>query len=80
VACKLKPLKANLRRWNEEVFGNVGRKKKILLEELCAFDIVEEVRAFDDEEKMKKAEVLSELKRSIVMEKVSWRRNRWLCG
>jgi hypothetical protein len=23
---------ADLRKWNEEVFGNVGRKRKILLE------------------------------------------------
>jgi hypothetical protein len=55
VANKLKALKVDLRRWNEEVFGDVGRKKKILweeAEELCALDIIEE-RAFDNEERMK---------------------------
>jgi hypothetical protein len=81
VASKLKALKVDLRRWNEEVFGNVGRKKKILLEELCAFDIIEEERALGDKERMKKAEVLSELERSTLMEEVSWRqksRALWL--
>jgi hypothetical protein len=28
---KLKALKIDLKRWNEEVFGNVERKKKTLL-------------------------------------------------
>jgi hypothetical protein len=35
------------------VFGDVGRKKKILLEELCAFDIVEEKRALGEKKRMK---------------------------
>jgi hypothetical protein len=56
-----------------EVFGDIGRKRKILLEEFCAFDIIEEQRALGHEEKMRKAEVLSELEKSILMEEVSWR-------
>jgi hypothetical protein len=52
---KLKTLKIDLKRWNEEVFGNVKRKKKILLEELHVFDITEEERAVGVEERMKKA-------------------------
>ena len=53
MAHKFKALKANLRRWNEELFGDVGRKKKILLEELCVFDIVEEERALGEKKIMK---------------------------
>jgi DMSO/TMAO reductase YedYZ molybdopterin-dependent catalytic subunit len=34
-------LKIDLKKWNEEVFGNVERKKRYLLEELHAFDVVE---------------------------------------
>jgi hypothetical protein len=34
LAHKLKVLKTDLRRWNEEVFGNIERQKKMLLEEL----------------------------------------------
>jgi hypothetical protein len=53
------------------VFGDVGRKKKILLEELCAFDIVEEKRALGEKKRMKQAKKLTELERSILMEEVS---------
>jgi hypothetical protein len=50
LASKLKALKVDLRRWNE-VFGDVGReKKKILMEEVCAFDTIEEVRALGNGE------------------------------
>jgi hypothetical protein len=55
------------------VFGNVERKKKILLEELQVFDIIEEERALGFEERIKKVEVVSELERSTLLEEVSWR-------
>jgi hypothetical protein len=51
-------LKADLRRWNEELYGNVGRKKKIILEELRVRQIVEKERALGYEERVKKAKVL----------------------
>lgn len=41
LARKLEALKIDLKKWNEEVFGNVERKKRYLLEELQAFDVVE---------------------------------------
>jgi hypothetical protein len=47
-------LKVDLKRWNEEVFDDVERKKKISLEELHVFDIIEEERALGVEERMKK--------------------------
>ena len=37
------------------MFGNIKRKKKIVLEELHVFDITEEKRALGVEERMKKA-------------------------
>jgi hypothetical protein len=73
LARKLKALKVDLRRWNEEVFGNVGRKKKILLEELRVLEIFEEEGALGDKERLKKAKVLSEIESSTLMEEVSWR-------
>jgi hypothetical protein len=51
----------------------VGRKKKILLEELSALDITEEEMALGKEERMKKEKVLSKLECSPLMEEVSWR-------
>jgi hypothetical protein len=39
---KLKALKTDLKKWNEEVFGEVGKKKKELLEGIRELDLVEE--------------------------------------
>jgi hypothetical protein len=52
------------------VFVDVWRKIKILWEEVCVVDIIEEVRALGNEERMK-AEILSELERSTLMEEVN---------
>jgi hypothetical protein len=71
VANKLKALKVDLKKWNVEVFGDVGRKREILLEEVCAFDIIEEERALCHEERMRKAKFLSELEKSTLMKEVS---------
>lgn len=40
LACKLKVLKMDLKKWNEEVFDNEGKKKKDLLDELRELDII----------------------------------------
>jgi hypothetical protein len=45
---KLKALKADLKRWNEDIFGNVDRKKKILLQELHVFYVIEEERFYKE--------------------------------
>lgn len=42
LARKLESLKTDLKRWNEEAFGNVERNKKSLLEQLRVFDVIEE--------------------------------------
>lgn len=42
LARKLKDLKIDLKKWKEEVFGNVERRTRILLEELHVFDVIEE--------------------------------------
>jgi hypothetical protein len=51
VANKLKVLKVHPRIWNEEVFSDVGKKKKILFEEVCAFDTIEEEKTLGNEER-----------------------------
>jgi hypothetical protein len=56
-----------------EVFGNVERQKKIILEELQGLDIVEEERALCDEEGVRKAKVISDLERFTLIEEASWR-------
>jgi hypothetical protein len=57
-------LKVDLNRWNEEVFGKVERKKKVLLEEPSVLCIG---MALGVEKIMKKAEIVSELERSTLM-------------
>jgi hypothetical protein len=65
---KLKALKADLKIWNEQMFGNVEIHKKALLEELCALESLEEVRAFVNEEKLRKCVVISELEKDTLLE------------
>ncbi|XP_059450778.1 uncharacterized protein LOC132181539 [Corylus avellana] len=78
---KLKALKLNLKTWNEEVFGNIERNKRTLLEDLRVFDEHEESRALNVEELARKAEVVQELEKCTLMEEISWRqksRVSWL--
>jgi hypothetical protein len=63
IARKLKALKLDLKKWNEEVFGNVERNKRKLIVDLQGFDIVEESRDLGEEELLKKAEIVRELER-----------------
>jgi hypothetical protein len=53
-------LKADLKVWNEHVFGNVEFHMKALLEELCALDRLEEERPLVVEERVRKSLVISE--------------------
>jgi hypothetical protein len=54
-------LKLDFKKWNEEVFGNVERNKRKLIEDLQAFDVIEESRALWEEELLRKAEVVRDL-------------------
>jgi hypothetical protein len=54
LTCKLKALKVDLRVWNEEVFGNVDKKKKLFLDDLRILEGLEEERDLSEEEKMRK--------------------------
>jgi hypothetical protein len=70
---KLKALKNDLKRWNEQEFGNVELRKKMHLEELCALDSLEEQRGLTPEEKERKCGVIRDLENSILQEEISWR-------
>jgi hypothetical protein len=43
-------LKVNLKKWNEDVFGNVGKKKKDILEGIWDLDFIVEGRLLTEEE------------------------------
>ena len=48
-AYKIKALKMNLKKWNEEVFGNIDYNKSKLLDDLRVLEDIQEVRALDSE-------------------------------
>jgi len=57
LANKLKALKTDLKKWNEEVFGDIGKKKKELLKGIRELDLVEECRCLEEDEKVRKINV-----------------------
>jgi exonuclease III len=78
---KLKALKSDLKRWNDQEFGIVEIRKAKFLEELLAFDRLEEDLGLSPEDKIRKGEVIRALEISILQEENSWRqksRVHWL--
>ena len=47
LVCRLKALKLDLKKWNEEVFGNVGKQKKDLLDVIWELDIIAKGKTFN---------------------------------
>jgi hypothetical protein len=81
LAKKMKALKWEIKRWNEEEFGDVRNKNKASSEELQALDSIEEERPLTEEEKERKCQITRELEVSFLQEEISWRqksRIRWL--
>jgi hypothetical protein len=60
-----------LKKWNEEVHGDVGQRKKEMIEGLSELDLVAEGRSLNEDEKSKRVEYSKELERSIFMKEVS---------
>ena len=52
LAQKLKALKANLKKWNKEVFGDLAFRKKNLLADLMGLDAREELLGLSNEEQL----------------------------
>jgi len=81
LANKLKDLKIDLKKWNEEVFGGIGKKKKELLESIRELDLVEECRCLEEDKKVRKVDMLRELEETLLLEEMNWRqksRALWL--
>jgi exonuclease III len=81
LANKLKNLKTDLKKWNEEVFGDIGRKKKELMEGIQEMDGVAENRGLMEDEKMKMEDMSRELENTLLYEEIHWRqksRALWL--
>ncbi|KAF5456158.1 hypothetical protein F2P56_025667 [Juglans regia] len=69
LASKLKVLKADLKIWNKEAFGNVERQKKVIWDELQSL----EADGDSEGSLSRKNEVKIELGRVLLREEISWR-------
>jgi hypothetical protein len=73
LAKKLKALKSDLKKWNDEVFGNVAHKRNQLMTELNKLDVDVEDRPLSEEEKNQRERIVAELERNALMNEISWR-------
>jgi hypothetical protein len=67
LARKLEALKTELKKWNEEVFGNVEKSKRVLSDELRNLDLVAEGRSLYSEERLRKEDITKDVKRFILV-------------
>ncbi|XP_042950267.1 uncharacterized protein LOC122282377 [Carya illinoinensis] len=80
-ARKLKALKQDLKLWNMQSFGNIGKLKKIKQREIHELERLQESRPLNLEELAQKLALIVELERIILLEEISWRqksRELWL--
>jgi hypothetical protein len=78
LAKKLKALKVDLKKWNEEVFGDVGKE---LLEGIKELEGLEESQGLMEEEQVRKSDMIMEMEKTLLFEEVNWRqksRALWL--
>ena len=82
LAKKLQALKGEIKKWNSEVFGNVGARNKAWAEELELLDSYEEDKGFSEEGfQERRRGLVSDLEASLLQEEICWRqksRIRWL--
>jgi hypothetical protein len=81
LAKKLRALKGEIKRWNREVFGNVGARNEAWAGEVEELDRLGEVRRLTEEEKERRRVLVADLEASLLQEEISWRqksRVRWL--
>ena len=77
----MKALKADLKKWNETVFGHVNAQKQNLLAGLRELDGVADLRPLSDKEKGKRELLTTNLEKVILMDEICWRqksRALWL--
>jgi hypothetical protein len=79
LSLKLKALKADIKRWNELEFGNVGVLCIKKAEELKALDGLEDERGLGEKEKERKRVIFRELEVTLLQEEISWRQKSRIC-
>jgi hypothetical protein len=69
---KLMALKANLKQWNREVFGDVGVGKGELMREIQQLDALEESWSLTVEERTYREDCRGELHKVMDLDEISW--------
>jgi len=81
IASKLKYIKAKLKVWNREIFGDIRVRKHKLLEAINSLDLKEESTGMSSEEFDMRSESNTEWAKVSFLEEISWRqksRALWL--
>ena len=73
LAKKLRALKANLKKWNKEEFGDLALRKKNLLIELMGLDAREELLGLSNEDKLRRIQLKGDIEQLASLEEISWR-------
>jgi hypothetical protein len=76
----LKTLKADLKKWSDEVFGDVGKKRNELLEGIQELVIIEEWYCLVVEELVRKEKCRGSWRKLSFLRKWTGDRNHELCG
>ena len=73
IASKLKALKLDLKKWNEEEFGNVKSRMRKLWKDLNKLDLIADCRPLTNEEILEKDRLHTKLEKVTLMEEICWR-------
>ena len=73
LACKLKALKWDLKRWNREEFGDLSSNKSRLQADLLGLDVKEGSDGLTPDEKLQRETIKAELIRLAHLAETSWR-------
>jgi hypothetical protein len=73
LARKLKALKEDLKIWNKEVFGDVGLKKKCVMDDILKLDEKEFRGGLSDEKHLQRDHLKADWDRLAHLNEVSWR-------
>ena len=72
-ASKLKALKLDLKKWNDEEFGNVEGKMNKLWKNLEVLDLLEDSRLLSYDETLEKEQLRIDLEKVTLMVEICWR-------
>ena len=71
LAQKLKALKAYLKKWNREGFGDLAFRKKNLLIELMGLDAREELLGLSNEDQIRRIQLKGDIEQLASLEEIS---------